>query len=182
MIDFLVLPTTAQARLARLSSAVSGVVPKETRTWKIKTRQLSQSDPKPKIIREVKDWLESGCLYLYTFQIADKRVDTSELTNAYAEARSAKIGERAYARPNSASLCLYVGSSEKIHQRLKEHLGFGAKGTYALHLVYWASPFDIEINFECAKYPKGTSKKAIQTLEDTLWAELLPMFGRQGSW
>ena len=45
---------------------------------------------------------------------------------------------------------------------------------------YGARSIDLEIKFECAKYPPGTSKIALQVLEDTLWEELLPMFGRQG--
>ena len=76
---------------------------------------------------------------------------------------------------------MYVGSSEKVYQRLKEHLGFGAQGTYSLQLTCWANSFDLEIEFECAKYSATIGRKVLQVLEDTLWAELLPMFGRQGA-
>jgi hypothetical protein len=136
----------------------------------------------PTIINEVKEWAkkEKGCLYLYTFQIASKEVDLSALVSAYSEAKKAKKGGRAYAKLNKPSAWLYVGESQHIHQRLKEHLGFGAKGTYALHLAYWANSIGIQLNFECAKYPSDTSRVALQALEDTLWEELKPMFGRQG--
>jgi len=39
----------------------------------------------------------------------------------------------------------------------------------------------IDVNFECARYPEGTAHDVIQAIEDTLWSDLLPMFGRQGA-
>jgi len=181
MPDFSSLPAKAQAHLASVSKAVSGVVPKETKTWKVQTKSLVEGDQEPSVINEVKAWSEKGCVYLYTFSMASEKNDPSNLIEAYANAKASEKGNRAYARLNQASRCMYVGSSEKIHQRLKEHLGFGAKGTYSLQLARWASPFDLELEFECAKYPAGIDSEVLQALEDTLWAELLPMFGRQGA-
>jgi len=186
MTDFSILPMKAQTRLAQISDVVSGVVPIETRLWKIQTQFLAEGGQEPGIVSEVKEWFEKRCLYLYTFQIASENIDPSILVSAYSHAKETKKGSRAYARlnpasANQASTCMYVGSSEKIHQRLKDHLGFGAKEIFAIHLAYWASSIGIELNFECAKYPTGTSKIALQALEDTLWEELLPIFGRQGA-
>jgi hypothetical protein len=180
MTDFSTLPVKAQTRLAQISESVSDVVPKETKSWIIQTYFLVEDGQKPAIINEVKEWFEKNCLYLYTFQITSKNVAPPAVFSVYSDAKKSKKGARAYARLNKESEWLYVGSSKIIYQRLKEHLGFGSKQTYALHLMHWARSLDLEIKFECAKYPPGTSKIALQALEDTLWEELLPMFGRQG--
>jgi len=60
-------------------------------------------------------------------------------------------------------------------------MGYGAKGTYALHLAYWANAFNLEIEFRCAKYKGGLAPDVYQVLEDTLWQEMSPMFGRKGA-
>lgn len=182
MVDYNALPKKTQTRLERIHSSVTGVVPEETKMWKFNTKDLVAGGTPPAMIDEVKDWFKKGRLYLYTFQIATERVNTSELLRKYSKAKDEKTVGRAYARPHkNASAYLYVGSSEKIHKRLKEHLGFGAKGTYALQLAYWANAVGIDVNFECARYPEGTAHDVIQAIEDTLWSDLLPMFGRQGA-
>ena len=181
MTDFSSLPARAQARLASISAAASGVVPYEIRKWTIETRSLVASGGEPQIISEVREWSEKGCLYLYHMTISSSITDPSDLSEAYTAARTLEKGTRAYARINKPSLCLYVGSSAKIHQRLKEHLGYGARSTYSLQLAHWAKPFDLEVELECAKYPAGTDPKGLQALEDTHWSELRPMFGRQGA-
>jgi hypothetical protein len=180
MIDFSSLPAKAQAHLASVSKAVSGVLPVEVKKWKHHTRNLVANGGEPEVINDVKKWSGKGCVYLYVLTIASGVSDPSDLIGAYTNARTSEKGTRAYARLNKPSKCIYVGSSEKVHQRLKEHLGFGAKGTYSLHLACWINPFDLEIEFECARYSVGTDPKAVQALEDALWSELSPMFGRQG--
>ena len=180
MTDFSTLPEKAQTRLSKISESVSEVVPKEIKSWKIQTNSLAEDGQGPAIIDEVKEWYEKKCLYLYTFQITSQNVAPLAVFSAYSDAKNGKKGDRAYARLNKESEWLYVGSSKLIYQRLKDHLGYSSKQTYAIHLAYWARSIDLEIKFECAKYPPGTSKIALQVLEDTLWEELLPMFGRQG--
>jgi len=181
MPDFSSLPTKAKERLARISNAVSGVLPTETKTWRIQTQVLVEGGNEPDIINDVRKWAAKDSVFLYTFTLTSIVPDLSLLTTAFASAKAAEKGNRAYARLNPPSKCMYVGSSEKIHQRIKEHFGYGAKGTYSLQLAYWAQPFNLEIEVECAKYPAATTSEVLQSLEDTLWAELLPMFGRQGA-
>jgi hypothetical protein len=181
MPDFSSLPTKTQENLARISTAVSGVLPIETQKWKIQTQALSEGGNEPVIINDVKKWAGKGSVFLYTFTLVSIEPDLSQLTTAFASVKAAEKGNRAYSRLNQPSKRMYVGSSEKIHQRIKEHLGFGARGTYSLQLAYWAQPFNLEIEIECAKYPEATPSEVLQSLEDTLWADLLPMFGRQGA-
>lgn len=181
MTDFSSLPAKTQAHLARVSQAVAGASPRETKKWKVETKTLIEGGEQPPVIAEVKKWSENGCLYLYTFNIVSDIIDSSIIMEAYSAAKASKKGNRAYARLNRPSKCMYVGSSKKINQRLKEHLGFGAKGTYALQLAYWANQLPLEFELECAKYSPGIAAEVIQALEDTLWFEQHPMFGRQGA-
>jgi len=181
MVDFSLLPRKAQERLTRISNALNGVVPTETKIWKIRTNILTAGSKDFPLIKDVKAWSKPGCIYLYTLSLPSNFAGLSRLVEVYKNAKTSEKHNRAYARLNDPSSCLYVGSSEKIHQRIKEHLGFGAQGTYSLQLAYWASTFDLELAFECAKYAEGATPEVIQTLEDTLWAELKPMFGRQGA-
>jgi len=163
-----------------VSKAVAGVLPVEIKRWKLQPRNLIANGTEPEVINDLRQWSKKGCVYLYALTITSGVADSSDLIGAYTTARTSEKGTRAYARLNKPSKCIYVGSSEKVHQRLKEHLGFGAKGTYSLHLACWTNPFDLEIEFVCARYPVGTEQKALQALEDALWSELSPMFGRQG--
>jgi len=41
-------------------------------------------------------------------------------------------------------------------------------------------PLNLELGFTCAKYPVDVSEEVLQALEDTLWDQLKPMFGRKG--
>jgi hypothetical protein len=181
-IEFNSLPTKAQAELIRLSALVAGVVPIETNAWRFVTNTLRPSTAAPTIVIEVAQWAGGGNVYLYTICLVTEQYDLSKIRDAFSAAKATQYG-RAYPRINgqSQSRCLYVGSSKKVHQRLKEHLGYGAKGTYALHLAHWASYFPLELEFKCAKYQAGLDREVYQVLEDTLWDEVSPMFGRKGT-
>jgi hypothetical protein len=161
-------------------------VPIETNTWRFATNTLQPSTETPTIVLEVAQWAGKGNIYLYTICLATEQCDPSKIRTAFSTAKAKKDG-RAYprlnsqSRPKSQSRCLYVGSSEKVHQRLKEHLGYGAKGTYALHLAHWASQFLVQLEFKCAKYRAGLDPEIYQALEDALWNGMSPMFGRKGA-
>ena len=90
--------------------------------------------------------------------------------------------DRSYARRHGPrSSVLYVGRSSAIKKRIKEHLGFGSRQTYALNLASWARPLDVPLLLECATYDPGVSPSTLSHLEDALWSSSMPMFGRQGS-
>jgi hypothetical protein len=43
---------------------------------------------------------------------------------------------------------LYCGSKKQnLHERLNQHLGFGAKSTYSLQLFHWATELNLELDF-----------------------------------
>lgn len=76
--------------------------------------------------------------------------------------------------PNQ-SKCLYVGSSKKLRDRLKKHIGITSKSTYALHLNKWWKNKKIEIEiYEVIDYANT------QLYEDRLWQKNKPILGREG--
>ncbi len=129
------------------------------------------------VVADVSAWEGNGRAFLYYFTVTNE-VDLSDLERVYIE-RNAK-SERAFARLMRQSKCLYVGGSQNISQRLKEHLGYGAKGTYAMQLAYWARELNLDLAFTCARYHDDVGEENLQALEDTLWDELCPMLGRRG--
>jgi len=75
------------------------------------------------------------------------------------------------------SECLYVGSKrENIEQRIKQHLGYGTARTYSLDLKFWFPP-KIEIVIEI--YSVKLDNDLLVALEQKMWANSLPMFGKQ---
>lgn len=181
MIDFSFLPEKTKFNLACLSSAVDGVAPLKTKSWEIYTGSLAENGDEPALIEDVRRWAGPSGLYLYTISRESCEPSNDVVSRSFADAKASEKGKRAYARLNAPSSCIYVGGSEKIHQRIKEHLGYGAKGTYSLQLAAWAVPHNLHLKLCCAQYSAETSSEVLQALEDTLWAELKPMFGRQGA-
>jgi GIY-YIG catalytic domain len=132
------------------------------------------------LIQEVSDWAGKSKACLYYFECRSTSIDLARVERTFASAKARKAHHRAYPRFNAQGTCFYVGSSQSVARRFKEHLGFGASKTYALQLVHWARPLSLELDFVCAKYAENTRFEVIQALEDTLWETRKPMFGRQG--
>ena len=181
MTDFQTLPGIASSNLKKLADAVENVLPVKTKSWIIQTKDLVEDGAEPTLVEEIKIWAGKGGSYLYTISRESTEPSNEDVSSSFAHAKASEKGKRAYARLNSPSSIIYVGSSEKIHQRIKEHLGFGAKGTYSLQLSAWAPPLSLSLKLWCAQYPENTHTDVLQALEDALWSQLKPMFGRQGA-
>lgn len=177
---FSTLPAQTQTALARISAAVDSVLPAEVRTWPINVSALPQEAAGSSLIQEVSNWAGRSKACLYYFECRSTSADLARVQRTFAKAKGRKVNHRAYPRLNAPGTCLYVGSSQSVARRFKEHLGFGASGTYALQLVHWARPLSLELVFVCAKYAEDTPLSVVQALEDTLWETRRPMFGRQG--
>ncbi len=80
-----------------------------------------------------------------------------------------------YWKNKSGEKCLYVGSSQDIKKRLKEHLGIQSKTTYALHLSEWWEDKNITVELY-----EVSNVKEMQLYEDLLWDELKPLLGKHG--
>ena len=76
---------------------------------------------------------------------------------------------------SNQSKCLYVGSSKKLRDRLKQHIVITSKSTYALHLSEWWKNKEIEIEiYEVVDFNN------MQLYEDRLWQKNKPILGREG--
>lgn len=117
--------------------------------------------------------------YIYTFCLPNN-FPLDSIHNRYKNAKESKKSERAYARLNRKSHCLYVGSSKGLILRIKQHLGFGPKGTFAMQLCYWSENLDLDITLNIYAFGNGISIKGFQAFEDGAWDSLKPMLGRQG--
>jgi hypothetical protein len=171
------LPAKAQKYLSRLSTAMGSARPSESKTWSFNTDELAlESDSSP-LADDIKSWAARDQQFLYYFKLSES-ADLNAIKRAYADAKASS--DRAFARLLEPSECFYVGSSQKIARRVEEHLGYGGKGTFAMQLAHWAPSLRIKLEFVCAKYPTSVSYGTVQALEDVLWDELKPMFGRKG--
>lgn len=77
---------------------------------------------------------------------------------------------------------LYIGSKQKnFEQRLKEHLGYGSKSTYALQLVHWRDKIssDFIIKIELYYYDE-LPYMMLKNIEHALWYHYKPILGQGG--
>ncbi len=87
-----------------------------------------------------------------------------------------KTRERSCPAMNAPSKIMYVGSSTTgVGKRLKQHIGEGHKGTYALHLSHW---FDGKYVITVKQY--NIAREVLQIIEDNISDKLSPAFGKQG--
>lgn len=93
------------------------------------------------------------------------------------QTRFARVNKR---KDCEGSRCLYVGKSEKIAERLKEHLHYVHYTTYALHLNRW--PSDIPGNLIVKVIGiKGVASSLVTFIEDQIARDTPPILGKRGS-
>lgn len=78
------------------------------------------------------------------------------------------------------STVVYVGSSQKIGQRLQQHLHTCARSTYALKMLLWCPDADNRVSVEVSAVRGAVEASLVQDIEDALWRSSRPMFGRFG--
>ncbi|MGO6755905.1 hypothetical protein ELH42_29890 (plasmid) [Rhizobium ruizarguesonis] len=91
-----------------------------------------------------------------------------------------------YARPqlnntDANMLTLYVGSSETVVSRLKEHLWQAHAKTYALNLRRWCPNADGSVIVRIQPILRPVDRQVMQDLESALWRSLTPHYGKLGS-
>lgn len=72
---------------------------------------------------------------------------------------------------------LYVGTSKDLATRIRQHLGYGPKKTYSLHLVTWF-PKDIDLTINIYKV-QTNYHLTTELIEQTIWDNLKPIFGKR---
>jgi len=152
----------------------------EKLSYKFNTKDLQNVHYVENLLNNIKKQINHNKYkYIYTFSLPDN-FPTDKIYKRYKKAKESKKSERAYARLNRKSTCLYVGSSKGLIPRIKQHLGFGPKGTYAMQLCYWCENLNLDIALNIYGFGNGISIKAFQAFEDGVWNSLKPMLGRQG--
>ena len=109
--------------------------------------------------------------------------DLETATRLMTELPDTKARDFACARVNNnagASDVFYLGSSESIHTRLREHLWQASARTYAMHLRCWCKVTEGEVTVSVRPILECTDRAARQDLEDTLWRSLSPRLGKSG--
>ena len=131
MIDIETIKLKKAEDLRAMAHSLVDLHPIETNIFTFNTRILDPESSPPEIVNDVSIWeKQSKSIFLYYFVLQQD----ANLDSAYEKitaAKKNKIGKRAYPRINSPSRYLYVGSSRDFTKRVKEHLGFGYKQTYA---------------------------------------------------
>ncbi|CAM1365843.1 conserved hypothetical protein [Tenacibaculum litoreum] len=73
---------------------------------------------------------------------------------------------------------LYVGTSKKLKNRIKQHLGLSSsKQTYSLHLIHWF-PKQIDLEIIIIKV-SSENKMVFESIEQAYWDNCKPLFGKR---
>jgi hypothetical protein len=78
---------------------------------------------------------------------------------------------------------LYVGSKEdEVQKRFQQHLGIdiNTRSAYSLYLKDWW-PNNVEIIIKIYQFDTEINADILQIIEDLLWDEYLPLFGKKGA-
>jgi len=79
------------------------------------------------------------------------------------------------------STTVYVGRSNDIKKRMREHLQQAAPATYALNMGRWCPAGAETVCIEFIAILGNPESTIIQDVEDELWRQSRPMFGKLGS-
>jgi hypothetical protein len=120
---------------------------------------------------------------LYSLSVAD--TETAEaIVNAFDGLLTEQ--ERGYRLPrrnprSEGQTTLYVGGSENVRRRLREHIGSAPRATYAMNMQQWCPMFDGMVTVSVQSFSPEVTRDCRQDLEDTLWDSLQPIFGKRGA-
>jgi hypothetical protein len=104
-----------------------------------------------------------------------------DLANAFPDKKNRDFAGPRVNKDNKGEKTLYVGSSENVAKRLTEHLWCAKhKNTYALNLGLWCPNGEGSIHVHVQPILKCNSREVRQDLEDALWQQLKPIFGKRG--
>ena len=170
--------------LRELASRVEASQLPEKKEYILELSQLTASEP-PTIVNDIQSWEGSAGSnrFIYRFSVENTSI-ANKLYECLSDAKSSSDNNRKYSRINNSnadSLCLYVGSSKSITQRIKQHLGYAHPAIYSLHLKSWPNLPKTSVSIEILKYPGDVGQDVLQAIEDSLWQSSMPLFGKQGA-
>jgi len=122
--------------------------------------------------------------YIYFLKVVGKVNTNTELFNLLENEKNTHIEEKKKDLPrintdHKGTQYLYVGRSQKLRTRLRQHLGSNYVGTYGLHMQRWAQGINEKIEIQYYKLDQQDNL-LVQAVEDSLWLKLKPAFGRKG--
>ncbi|ADU38103.1 hypothetical protein [Variovorax paradoxus] len=169
--------------LTRRAVALTGVKPLEVHAIKFRTGGIELGAEPAAIADRLRHWTKLSRRWIYVFDTTATQAERKALVESFSKARDGKTAKFRYARLNDIrgeSSTLYIGSSESLRTRIRNHLGY-AVGPSSLNMAYWVDAPDIEMRLQAARYPDSLSKEALCDLEDWLSVSLSPVFGKRGS-
>ena len=183
-IEFESLNERAAAQLRRTALEVERAGQPFRRSWTVPFADLN-GDAMDEIVDHISRALGKSCRSLYTFSISDD-CTPEQIRLLITHAKEENSANRALPRINPAADCpesrvLYVGTSRNTGARIRQHLGAGNAGTYALHLSWWASGLAGSVQIDVHEYGQDTPDEMLVVLEEQLARELKPILGRRGS-
>jgi hypothetical protein len=167
--------------LRSLANQVEQVRPISSKEILLSFSDVRHSYPKEQL-KEFITWSksDSASAFIYTFTVSQE-ASIESLHTAYKAAKDKKLDNRAYARLHQPSSVLYVGSSQSLESRIKQHFGYATKSIFAMQLCHWLPDRHDKINIKAYSFGKDIQQCVLQTIEDELWNRLKPMLGRQGA-
>ncbi len=177
--------TTRQAIEAARALAVPAVKPIVFRTGSLDLSGITRVlDAGPKIPRGEGKLRVRGFLYAFQ-QAAECSTDAASIKSAMRDAKAPTDGRDEGKLPainaDHEGRVLYVGRSWNIASRLRGHLRADcSRQTYALRLAAWARRLDLQVELFVWTFP-GITDGTLQVVEDGLWDDLRPLFGRRGA-
>jgi hypothetical protein len=179
--DVKVIQETAIRDLESIILGIRNIEFIEELSYSFNTQEIQNAQFVQDLLDEIREQIDHARFkYIYTFSLPDN-CQVSSVYERYKAAKNGRKAERAYARLNpQVSCCLYVGSSNDLIPRIKQHLGFGPKGTFAMQLCHWCENASLDLTLKIYSFASKIDKKAFQAFEDGVWESLKPMLGRQG--
>jgi hypothetical protein len=171
-------------QLKELADRVSAVIVHSCFNIELSTADFLDDYPENKLSKLV-DWSNeiTDCKFIYIFS-KNGGLNEQKLFKLYKEAKKKEKdlnGKRAFARANRESPILYVGSSNSLESRIRQHLGHKDSTVFSMQLKHWLERDSIDLlKIKVWKFDAKTPQDAIQAIEDYLWEELQPMLGKQG--
>jgi len=129
-----------------------------------------------------------SAIYIISQVSGEEPEDIFKKLKKFKEKQKQKIFQEQIKTPklNSPSKVMYVGSSTTgLYKRIKQHIGDGYEGTYALHLKYWFNKEENQImkneyEIMIKEYDETVPREVIQLIEDSRSYDLKPAFGKLG--
>lgn len=147
----------------------------------IKNKSLFNNNARKQIYDEIGE-LKGKYIYLFRINNSDKHLGKiKEVYSTFNKGNKPRVPGVTFniARFNKEhdTSVLYVGSSKKIRNRIKQHLGDGNKRTYSLDLCQWF-PKGVDLALEIYSI-NSDNQQVLETVEQGFWDTYKPLFGKR---